>query len=261
MAMGDIDRISFRAVWRTSLEAVRQRWWLILPLVAGLWWVDRNLVDDGVKLVVLAWGVDYYQPATNILGDLASGLFGAVIIGLVLSGGRRAPLRPGALLMGLFVALPMILLADLATCGPGWLRNAFLEVGEEVDVGALLLSGGAGLAWAVWLILLLAVVGTAVPLAIDQRLSPIAAVRGALALTAGRRRRLLWIGIGIGLVELAVVLAATMPFLMLGMGDHWASDIGTYLATAVDAVLTAALYLELAGLTDRTPERTADTFA
>lgn len=259
--MGAADRISFRAVWRTGLEAIRQRWWLILPLVAGLWLVDRYLIDDAVLLIVMSLGVDYYQPATNILEDLTEALACLVIIGLAISGGRRAPLRPRAMLMGLFVALPTLLLAELAVSGPGWLRNAFLKVGEEPELADLLVSGGAWLAWVLWLLALFAVVGTTVPLAIDRRLSPVGAVRGALALSAGQRWKLLWIAIGVALVELALVLATNLPFLIAGMGDHWASDLGTYLANTLEAVVLAALYLELAGQNDSAPERTAEAFA
>jgi hypothetical protein len=258
--MGASNRISVVAVARASLEAIRRRWWLILPLLAGLWWVDLNAITTLVSPLVMVMGVDYFQPGSDVIEDLCSGLVAAMICGLALSAARKAPIRPGALLMGLVVALPTILLAEVATDGPGWLRNIFLKMDGDPGLTILILASGAMIVWLVYLLVLFVTVGAAVPMAIDRRLSPLGALRGAWGLTVGRRRSLAWIGLLLGLLDIALIVLLTAPFMLAGQDDHWSSNLGTYVVTGLDAVVMAALYLQLAE-GDDAHTRTAETFA
>ncbi|HYE45914.1 MAG TPA: hypothetical protein VEA44_09095 [Caulobacter sp.] len=240
------------AVMRGSLAALRRRWLLLLLMI---------LVAFGGDLAINALdGPDLAEgaPATPLsvlwqaAYDLLDGLVAGVVIALALSGAKGERFRLAELARRVASALPTLACGILVMSGPGWITTLWPIGGDAVD--RLPIS-------AVYYLVMATVLGMTLPAALDLKLSPPAAARVGLRLTAGRR----WLLLGIWM--LAAVAAVLMfglgyvPFLFANLGDHWAAETIEYPVETLMNVLLVGLYIELDRLRGQGPERVADTFA
>jgi hypothetical protein len=255
------DRISFRAIGGLALEAFRRRWWLLLPL-AGAQWLLSSKMEQAPDVLIAGWpGEAWAKAVYSMIDDLGCGLMSAIMIALALTGSRREPLAAARSGLSLLAALPTILVVELVASGPGWMMDLAFGEAEDLPLAMLLAQLGGFLIWLAILLVAMAIVGAAVPLAIDQRLSPITAVKGALQLSMGHRKRLLWMALAFGFAQMVIALGGSLPFTIGQDDEPWFSEWSFHVIAVLDALVLAALYLELSRLTLSAPERTAETFA
>ncbi len=258
--MTPTDRISFRAIGRLAWEAFRRRWWLLPPL-AGLQWLLSSAMDRTPDVLVAGWpGEAWAETVYTMVDDVGCGLISVVMVALALTGGRRAPLAAAETGRSLLAALPTILLVELVVSGPGWVTQLAFREPDDMPTAMVWAQSAAFLSWLALLLVALALFGATVPLAIAQRLSPMAAVKGAFRLTAGHRKRLLLMALTLGFIELVIVVSGWTAFIMAGQGEHWAAEGGIYMIEILDALVVAALYLGLTRLASSAPDRMAETF-
>ena len=254
------DRVSFRGLGRLAWEAFRRRWWLLLP-IAGAQWLWSVSLERAPDVLLAGWpGKAWREVVYTVADDAGCGLMAAVMIAVALTGARREPLVAVRTARWPLAALPTILLAEVVVSGPGWLMHLVFEETDSLPLPMLAAQMVAFLAWMAVSLGALALFGATVPLAIDQRLSPLAAVKRAFQLTAGHRRRLLWMAPAFGLAELVIALGGSGAFELAGQGEHWASEWAFHVTDLLDALALTALYLELSRLASSAPDRTAETF-
>lgn len=214
-----------------------------------------------VSIPVLALAVLPRAGGLGTMLSVAVGLSGLLYVTIVSFGAMTRlvgrPLDPAR-----FAA------AGLAASPPGYSVALLLGAGAVIAaiVGLLLPRGGAagaplhlllwaGAAWA------LVVVLPALPVALAERLSPVAALRRAARLTRGNRGRIVAVLLVVpllGLLPAATVIGQVVPVFgigrdsaaMLALGDPrlWLKTGFELVAVALTATVPPVVYMQLAGL-------------